>query len=176
MTVLRAFRYCPNCAAEISVANNRALCEHCGFQFYDNPRGCTVLLLQNENDEYLLVRRASEPSRNLLDMSGGFVIEGETLEAGARRELREELGIEVGELQFVGSYPDVYPEKDVTYDTIAAAFAGRVSTDLEFKLSEELLSYEFFKYADIPWKELAFPSLRNLLEDVGSGSASVKGE
>ena len=46
-------------------------------------------------DEVLLVRRANEPGKGLWSIPGGLQDVGETLEEAARREIREETGIDV---------------------------------------------------------------------------------
>jgi ADP-ribose pyrophosphatase YjhB (NUDIX family) len=48
-----------------------------------------------------LVRRARPPAKGKWDIPGGFLEEGEHPVDGVRRELGEELGLEVGELQLV---------------------------------------------------------------------------
>ena len=166
MNVLKDFQYCPRCKHELSLNDNYVKCNTCSFQFYDNPRPGTAVLLQNENEEYLLVRRAEEPYRGMLDLPGGFVISNETLLQGAKRELREETGIEISELAYYGSYPDVDLYDGITYSVIGVVFAGKISGNQTLKLSRESTAYAFFKLADIPLHEIAYPSMRQLFQDL----------
>lgn len=55
----------------------------------------------------LLIRRKHEPSAGSHALPGGFVKIGETVEAACRREVREEAGVEVSELNLVGVYSDL---------------------------------------------------------------------
>ena len=68
----------------------------------------------------LLIRRKNQPFKGAYALPGGFVDIGETVEAGCRREVREETGLDVGELRLVGVYSD--PARDPRGHTASAAF------------------------------------------------------
>jgi 8-oxo-dGTP diphosphatase len=86
----------------------RALrCARCRYLLYDYPRpACGALVLRG--DAVLLLRRAAPPRVGKVDIPGGFLDAGEGLVAAARRELREETGLRVGALEFLGFYWDHY--------------------------------------------------------------------
>jgi ADP-ribose pyrophosphatase YjhB (NUDIX family) len=84
--------------------------------------------VQRPGGEVLFIRRAHEPAKGKLALPGGFVDIGETAEVALRREIREEVGLEVGRLEFLGSetneycYREVrYPVLDLFFETAAAA-------------------------------------------------------
>lgn len=82
-------------------------CPRCRYLIYDYPRiGVGVIVVKART--VLLLRRAHPPKRGYLDIPGGFLDAGESLEAGARRELREETGLSVGAARYLGAYPDRY--------------------------------------------------------------------
>jgi 8-oxo-dGTP diphosphatase len=68
----------------------------------------------------LLIRRKNQPFKGAYALPGGFVDIGETVEAGCRREVREETGLDVEELRLVGVYSD--PARDPRGHTASAAF------------------------------------------------------
>lgn len=91
-------------------------CTACGRVFF--PRiSPAVIVLVSKGDKILLAHNASFPEGRF-GLIAGFVEAGETLEEGARRELMEETGIEVGELRYRGSQPWPFP------DSLMVAFAA----------------------------------------------------
>ena len=88
-----------------AVAGLRELPSHRGFPLIqtrkrDLPIACAGAVVRDEEGRLLLVRRAHEPSLGLWSLPGGRVEDGETPREAARREVREETGldVEVGDL------------------------------------------------------------------------------
>jgi len=82
-------------------------CPRCRYLIYDYPRIAAGMLVVKD-DAVLLLRRGATPRRGCLDIPGGFVDAGESLEGAARRELREETGLLVGRVRWLGYYWDRY--------------------------------------------------------------------
>lgn len=82
-------------------------CPRCGFVIYDYPRAAAGMLVVKD-DAVLLLERAHAPRIGFLDVPGGFVEAGESLEAAARRELREETGLVVGRVEPLAFHWDEY--------------------------------------------------------------------
>jgi len=91
------FRHCPRCATPLALADDhgtaRPTCPACGWIHYRNPAPAAGVLLPH-GDEVLLVRRKFDPRAGAWCLPAGFMEYGETPEACAVRELREETGIE----------------------------------------------------------------------------------
>ena len=101
---------------------------HC----YDWPRPSVttdiVLLAGREAGlSVLLVRRKGEPFAGQWALPGGFLDEGETLQACAARELKEETGVVAPDLTLVGAYGD--PGRDPRGWTVSIAFRARVDAE-----------------------------------------------
>ena len=82
-------------------------CPRCRYVIYDYPRPAAGVLVVKD-DAVLLVRRAHAPRIGFLDVPGGFMEAGESIEQAARRELREETGLVMGTLEPLGFYWDTY--------------------------------------------------------------------
>lgn len=74
---------------------------------YRNP-GPAVAVLITKGNEILLAQRAEEPAKGKWDFVGGFVKAGESVEEAVVRETKEETGLKVGSLKYLGSLPDTY--------------------------------------------------------------------
>jgi 8-oxo-dGTP diphosphatase len=65
-----------------------------------------------ENGKILLVERAGEPLKGWWSLPGGVVETGEPLEYALRREVREETGLEVGDLRLVEVFERIMPDAE----------------------------------------------------------------
>ena len=96
---------------------------------YDFPRPAltvdVVLLTREAVPQVLLIRRARDPFAGAWALPGGFVEKGETLVAAARRELHEETGVEVGDLEQLYTAGD--PGRDPRGWTVSVAYLARVN-------------------------------------------------
>ncbi|MFW5785681.1 MAG: NUDIX domain-containing protein [bacterium] len=93
--VLAPLRYCPYCGAETEEPLlHRLRCDTCGRRIFRNPDPGTVILVERE-DKLLLGRRAAGYGAGTWGLPGGFVEYDEDFLAGARREVREESGLDV---------------------------------------------------------------------------------
>lgn len=96
-------------------------------------------------------------------MPGGFVDPRETVEQAVGREIREELGIDIGTLEYFGSYPNLYECEGVAYHTCDLFFYSRIDslpTNLDGAEVEELVLME---PREVPPDEIAFQSVRACL-------------
>jgi 8-oxo-dGTP diphosphatase len=80
----------------------------------------------------LLVRRGAPPAQGAWSLPGGLQELGETAEEGARRELREETGLEVGPLELVGHVDSIHRDARgrILYHYTILDFAARWQGDL----------------------------------------------
>lgn len=110
--------YCMECAAALTKQTETLyVCEN-GHFFYNSPVGASVVALINDTGEVLFSKRANDPEGGKYDLPGGFLLFGEDAESGARRELIEEAGIELGEVQLLTSIASTYRENYTTADHV----------------------------------------------------------
>jgi 8-oxo-dGTP diphosphatase len=95
---------------------------------YDYPRPAltvdAVIVTREARPRVLLIRRKHAPFAGAWALPGGFVDENEPLEAAARRELREETGIQVRALRQLATFGD--PGRDPRGWTVSVAFFAEV--------------------------------------------------
>jgi NAD+ diphosphatase len=163
MDVKEAFKYCPRCGAEFSKEPHFSKCPACGLSYYFNPKPVQSVVLKNDKGEYLFVVRAVEPRKGYLDFPGGFVEEGENFEATTRRELKEELGVEVDNLEYLSTHTDEYLFDDINYKVSGVTYLGRLPKAAELKPADDVSGVEFYKLKDIPMDRLAFPSMHEIV-------------
>jgi 8-oxo-dGTP diphosphatase len=97
---------------------------------YEHPRPAVTVDIalfygDAERVEVLLIKRSRDPFKGQWALPGGFVDEGESLEAAAARELEEETGLKRVRLQQAGAFGD--PGRDPRGHTVSVVFAARLN-------------------------------------------------
>jgi len=155
-------KFCSQCGnavtQRIPEGDNRLrfVCTQCQTIHYQNPNivaGCLPVW----GDQVLLCRRAIEPRRGYWTLPAGFMENGETLEQAACRETDEEACARVGELS-------LYTLFDLPHISQVHVFFRAQLADLDFAAGEESLEVRLFAQNEIPWAELAFPTVGRTLE------------
>jgi 8-oxo-dGTP pyrophosphatase MutT (NUDIX family) len=109
-----------------------------------------VVLIINEFNELLLQHRTDGG----WGLPGGLMELGESLEGTARREVKEETGLELGELKLLGVFsgPDYY-FKVANGDELYSVTAVYVSTEVRGNLEmdeEESVDIQYFNLSELP--------------------------
>ena len=124
----RVLRYCPKCGAAALrfVGLKQVHCEACGFDLYLNTAAAVAALIADDRGRLLIVVRAAAPEKGTWDLPGGFADPGESIEESLRREVREEIGLEIASMRYLGSYPNTYAYKGIRYATVDLGFVCEV--------------------------------------------------
>jgi ADP-ribose pyrophosphatase YjhB (NUDIX family) len=155
------FRHCPKCAAaNPAPGQNPFRCPACGFVYYFNPTVAAAAFLFDGAGKVLVIRRAKDPAKGKLAIPGGFVDFDEAAEDALRREVREEVGVEVSDLRFLGSCPNRYEYRGITYPVCDLMFTGTVADPAAARPLDAVAGIEWRHPRDVDPDELAFPSLR----------------
>ncbi|GHV11936.1 hypothetical protein FACS189491_04050 [Spirochaetia bacterium] len=165
------FKYCPSCGSEKITFDNshKWSCPDCGFVYYHNTAAATGCVISTRQGIMLLVR-GKDPARGKLDMPGGFVDPGEGAFEGLRRELREEIGWVPptgAALKLFASFPNIYPYKNIVYNTCDLFFTIDAPdlTEADLKIqADEIDGVAFVKPADINLDDMAFESTRRAIQ------------
>jgi ADP-ribose pyrophosphatase YjhB (NUDIX family) len=134
----------------------RLVCPDCGFIHYDNPK-VVVGAVATWEDRILLCLRAINPRRGFWTLPAGYLELNETVIDGARREAWEEARAEIEIDGLLGLY-NVPRISQVQIFFRARLVSPDVSAGPE---SEEV---GLFTWDEIPWDDLAFPSVRWALD------------
>ncbi len=134
----------------------RHVCDACHTVHYRNPLLVVGAVATWEN-RILMCKRAIEPRRGFWTVPAGFMENDETMQEAAARETQEEAlaKIEVG---------DMFAAINVLrVNQVHVMFLARMSTP-EFGAGDESLESRLMLPEEIPWPELAFPSISYTLE------------
>ena len=93
---MKPFKFCPACAEAVEEPDPQdgTTCRHCGASWYRNPSPTAGAAIVRDG-KVLLAVRGGDPYKGKIDMPGGFLNPGETAIEGLRREIDEELGVEI---------------------------------------------------------------------------------
>ena len=159
------FKYCPYCGvAGFKWDGKKAFsCGSCGRKYYVNEAAAVVALIENDKSELLLTVRERDPFKGMLDLPGGFVDIGETAESAVKREVKEELNLDVEELGFFGSFPNRYLFGEIVYFTLDIAFYAKVRDFSGIKAADDVESYRFIPIAEVNLADIGLDSIREIV-------------
>jgi 8-oxo-dGTP diphosphatase len=143
-------------------------CTVCGFIYYIDPK-LAAGVIPLVGDRIALIRRGIEPGYGRWTFPAGYVNRGERVEEAATRETLEESRLVVRIDRLVGVYS--YTGRPVVIVVYVGAAVGG-----ELACGHEAIEARAFRADEIPWNELAFPSVTDSLRDyLGLGSRSRPG-
>lgn len=129
----------------------RLVCDDCGFIHYINPK-IVVGAVCTWEDRFLLCRRAIEPRKGYWTIPAGYLEERESTEQGAIREAWEEALADIEPLALLGIYnvPRI--------SQVQIIYKARLRKP-EIGAGPESLEVMLCRWDDIPWNDLAFPTV-----------------
>lgn len=117
-----------------------------------------------EGGELLLVKRAQEPGAGKWSVPGGAIEVGEKAEEALRREVREELGINISSTRLLDIYDSIFLDEKgrVRYHYVIIEFIAKPSSRT-IKPSEEIIDYIWVKVDKVLEMSIT-PSLRLMIK------------
>lgn len=155
-------KYCSNCGQTVEhiipEGDNRLrhVCPSCGTIHYQNPR-IIAGTIPIWGEQVLLCRRAIEPRKGFWTLPAGFMENAETTTEAAIRETWEEAlaRVTIGGLYTMINLPHI--------DQVHLFFLANMTSEAH-GAGEESLEVRLFGEDEIPWSELAFPTVKQTLE------------
>ena len=164
MTTLDEWVACPRCRADLERGDGRVECGACGFVAYANPEATAGAVCVDDDGRILLARRAAPVFNGAWDLPGGFLEENEHPLDCLRRELREETGLEIEPLDFLGVWMDHYSEDESGPSTLNLYWRARIAEG-ELDAADDVSELRWFAPPDLPpADELAFRNVAKVLE------------
>ncbi len=162
MHPLELFKYCPKCGSKYFEVNNEKskCCADCGFVYYFNSSAATVAFILNEKGELLVCRRAKDPMKGTLDLSGGFIDMFETGEEGVAREVMEETGLEVKRSEYMFSLPNTYLYSGFLVHTLDLFFLCKVEDTSHIKAMDDVAEVFWMPLEKVDADDFGLASVR----------------
>jgi ADP-ribose pyrophosphatase YjhB (NUDIX family) len=133
-------------------ALERLVCADCGFINYENPK-IVVGSVVRWDDRILMCRRAINPRSGFWTLPAGYLELHESAIDGAKREAWEEARARID----ISGVLAVYTIRRLSQ--VQVIFRARLETP-EIAAGPESREVALFRWGDIPWDEIAFPSVR----------------
>lgn len=130
----------------------RTICADCGYVLYDNPK-IVVGSVPRWGERILLCRRAIHPRRGYWTLPAGYLELNEATNAGAEREAWEEACAKIA----IEGLLAIYDMPRISQ--VQLIYRARL-VDEAVAAGPESLEVGLFAWDDIPWDDLAFPSVR----------------
>lgn len=164
MNPTKAYKFCPVCSNPLNLKEERVLVCKNGHKLYINPVPCNAAIIENEIGEILLVKRKYDPNKGFWDWPGGFINPGENLEQSVKREIKEELNIEIEIDKIVGIYNDEYLYQGINFPTIGMVVSVKIVSG-KISPSDDVSGYKFFPRSEVLKQKLAFKTIKQGISD-----------
>ncbi len=141
--------------------HDRMICDRCGFIDYVNPKIVVGSVISADNGKIVMCRRAIEPRSGFWTIPAGYLEVNETTTHGAEREAWEEAcaRITITDLLAVYNIPRI--------SQVQLIYRARLAAP-DIAPGQESLEVGLFEWNEIPWDELAFPSVHWALDHFDS--------
>ena len=173
-----SIKYCNQCGHQVKYQTPegdnkpRAVCQNCFYVQYENPLIVTGCIIEHEG-RILLGKRTIEPRKNCWNIPAGFLENGESTQAGAIREVKEEVLANVKNIELFGVYSIIQRSQVHIY------FRAQLDSS-DFGPGAETSDVQFFEPENIPWDQLAFPvnitALKRYVIEMKTGNFTTQEE
>ncbi|TRY34099.1 NAD(+) diphosphatase [Aliiglaciecola sp. M165] len=142
----RTHRFCGQCGSSMEQVDwEMAMqCHTCKHRCYPRVSPCIIVAIRNQ-DRILLAQGKSQKERKMFSVLAGFVESGESLEEAVHREVFEEVGIKIKNLEYFSSQPWPFPHS-LMMGFIAEHDSGEINVD-----GHEILEAAWYELDEMPF-------------------------
>lgn len=162
----RRFRFCPSCGSNSLAPDSikSFKCRECGFKFFLNCAAAAMALILDDQNRILVTVRAKDPGKGTFDLPGGFAEPGESIDHGLVREIKEELNLDIFDLEFFCSFANTYPYESVVYSITDMAFTCKVRNFSLITSMDDVAGFRFIPVHDLDTGMFGMDSARKVLK------------
>jgi ADP-ribose pyrophosphatase YjhB (NUDIX family) len=161
------FKYCPKCGRRFTKkrlhGRTRLYCRPCDFFFFQNSKP-TASAIITKGKKILLTKRSINPKKGWWDTPGGFLENGEHPLVGVKREMKEELGLEIIPIKLLTTVIDYYIEPpNYRFYTLNLFYLSKIKKG-RIRPADDVCEAKWFSKNNLP-KKIAFKNSREALRD-----------
>jgi NAD+ diphosphatase len=144
-------KYCGCCGKKVQVDPEKTYtegltyieCSNCGNMMFSFINPCILVAVLK--DDKILLARSPHFTPNMYSLLSGFVEPGEFIETAVRREVKEEVGIDIKNIKYFGSHPWPF-SNSLMFGFLAEYSSGEVTID-----NNEIEAADWFSLDDLPY-------------------------
>lgn len=162
---MKNWKFCPKCGSKkITESGERSIkCEACGHESYDNTAAAVAAVITDGDGKLLVTKRKYEPAQGTLDLPGGFVEFDETGEEALKREVHEELGIELTDIKYYCSMPNVYRWGEDEVHTLDMFFSAKMQNESQIKPMDDVCEAIWIEKEELKEEDFGLKSIRKTI-------------
>ncbi|WP_143870509.1 NAD(+) diphosphatase [Catenovulum sediminis] len=165
---LQTHKFCGRCGKKMTAVSWELAmhCKHCQHRCYPRLSPCVIMAVLKDEQLLLAVGKKSRSGRS--SILAGFVEPGETLEHAVAREVKEEVGIEIDQIQYFGSQPWPFPHQ-IMVGFIARYKSGEIQVD-----EREILSAAWYNLDSLPQTPGRYSIAGRMIDSLVAGHKNKK--
>ncbi|NBC84316.1 MAG: NUDIX domain-containing protein [Bacteroidetes bacterium] len=164
LAITHKLNYCPRCGKKTWNRAEEKLyaCNSCDFCYFHNVAAAVAMIIEID-EKILFTVRKYEPAKGLLDLPGGFIDYHESVEEGLRREIKEELNIEIVNPVYLTSFPNRYVYNDIQYHTLDMFFYLKMDQLPPITVSDDVSDYVLRYPSEIEPADFGLESIQHIM-------------